>query len=350
MSAHHCTTDHEFTDEEARLLRRDPTGTAPIRRQFDKEVQARFKSLRAITQRVLVEMDVLGLRGLTPDNMQFAATYGERANVLAVVSDSLPEKGRAFNAWLRDAIAQMIIPNDWSAAFVQRAYAKGADDARKRLSLIERPLEEKVPLAGRAIHAHTYELIRARTQNSLKNVTDVMFSQMTQLLAKDLTEQRPPEYIARDLLGRIDAIGVNRARLVASCETISPYNEAGLNMYDEAGIIKVGVIPEVIAGKGLAFTDAKKGGDDKAPKPDYGPGIYKRGPKKGEPKATESWPRGRWPLVGWATAGDDYVCPECEALEDQVFTLQTARGMLPLHPNCRCALYPLEEDEDEDAE
>lgn len=343
-----CQHDHEFSDEEARLLRRDPTGTAPIRRKFDSEAQKRFKALRAITQRVIVELDALGLRGLTIDNMNFAAIYGAKANSLAVVADSLPEKGRVFGAWLREAGVKMITGEDWSSPFVEAAYLKGMKDAGTRVKRIDK-IPPEGTLADRAIHAHMLMLISNRARDSIRNVVDTMNNQMTQLLARDLTEQRTPEEIARDMVGRIDAIGINRARLVASCETSSSYNEAAIGVYDEAGVIKVGVIPEFIPGRGLnKVHDAKKSEEEKAPKPDYGPGIYKRGEKKGEPKATKNWPRGRWPLVAWATAGDDFVCPECEALEDQVFTLQTARGMFPLHPNCRCALYPLEEVDEEE--
>ena len=45
--------------------------------------------------------------------------------------------------------------------------------------------------------------------------------------------------------------------------------------------------------------------------------------------------------VEWVTAGDDRVCEECAGLEAEVFTLDQARGLIPLHPNCRCAWIPV---------
>ena len=43
----------------------------------------------------------------------------------------------------------------------------------------------------------------------------------------------------------------------------------------------------------------------------------------------------------WSTAGDDRVCPQCAGMEGAVFTIREARGLIPLHPNCRCAWLPV---------
>jgi hypothetical protein len=49
--------------------------------------------------------------------------------------------------------------------------------------------------------------------------------------------------------------------------------------------------------------------------------------------------------VEWSTAGDDEVCPQCQALAGRVFTIEEARGTIP-HPlcscenGCRCVLIP----------
>jgi hypothetical protein len=47
-------------------------------------------------------------------------------------------------------------------------------------------------------------------------------------------------------------------------------------------------------------------------------------------------------VAEWATAGDDRVCEECASIEGELFTVDEARGMIPLHPNCRCAWIPAE--------
>jgi intein/homing endonuclease len=36
----------------------------------------------------------------------------------------------------------------------------------------------------------------------------------------------------------------------------------------------------------------------------------------------------------FVTAGDDRVCSQCEALEAQIFTIEEAQGIIPVHPSC----------------
>jgi hypothetical protein len=319
-------------------VRHDPTGTTRIRLMFDRQAVKRFRALRTLVKRVVVELDVLGLRGITEDSLDFLKIYGGAQDSGIAEYSSMPsgDRVRGFMVWLRHA-AQETVGGDvpWSHYLIQAAYAKGYQDAAGRLKNINRVPPTGLP-EERALHFHTLSMIQSRTHDEIVNVRDTTVTQMARVLAEHLVNGSTPEALSNALVGRIDAIGITRARLVASTETVAAYNEAAINMYEEGGIRRLGIIPE---------WDALLPG---TPRPDYGPGIYKRGENKGTPKRTKDWPKGRWPLVAWATAGDDFVCPQCEALEDQVFTLETARGMLPLHPNCRCALYPLVEQDGEE--
>ena len=44
--------------------------------------------------------------------------------------------------------------------------------------------------------------------------------------------------------------------------------------------------------------------------------------------------------VEWSTTGDERVCPKCKPLGGMVLKIKEAKGMLPRHPNCRCAWIP----------
>ena len=44
--------------------------------------------------------------------------------------------------------------------------------------------------------------------------------------------------------------------------------------------------------------------------------------------------------VEWSTAKDSKVCPKCKPLGGMVLTIKKARGMFPVHPNCRCMPIP----------
>jgi SPP1 gp7 family putative phage head morphogenesis protein len=45
--------------------------------------------------------------------------------------------------------------------------------------------------------------------------------------------------------------------------------------------------------------------------------------------------------VELVTAGDLRVCPMCQGLNGKVYTIKEARGLIPVHPQCRCAWVPV---------
>ena len=44
----------------------------------------------------------------------------------------------------------------------------------------------------------------------------------------------------------------------------------------------------------------------------------------------------------WVASYGSRTCPECEALDNQIFTIGVDRPPLPLHTNCRCTVEPVE--------
>lgn len=43
----------------------------------------------------------------------------------------------------------------------------------------------------------------------------------------------------------------------------------------------------------------------------------------------------------FSTAGDDRVCSVCAGLEGEIYTLDEAADLIPVHPNCRCITLPV---------
>lgn len=129
------------------------------------------------------------------------------------------------------------------------------------------------------------KLLASRSFDELKNVTEEMGNKMARALTDGLIEGRNPYDVAKDVAEQAD-VSESRAILIARTELIRAHAEGQLEALDALGVEEVGV------------------------------------------------------MVEWSTAGDDRVCELCLPLEGVVLKLEEAKGMIPRHPNCRCAWIP----------
>lgn len=216
----------------------------------------------------------------------------------------------AFQQWLQKQVDQGVLPKPTGStsegywrSFVEEGYRKGAgrafDDTRKPYA---RGYAEKGTSVNDFYEGTRYEFLRSsfaqpetiskvellasRTYTDLKGVTSTMGVRMGQTLAQGLAEGQNPRVIARRLNQTIQTLGKNRAKAIAQTEIIRAHAEGQLDSIQRLGIKTVTVMAE------------------------------------------------------WSTAGDDRVCPACEALEGAVMTLREARGIIPRHTNCRCTFLP----------
>lgn len=261
--------------------RQDPSRTAMLRRAFEAEIYRRFRELKGKVNGALVSGDPFGLR------VNFTFTTN-------------PQKVAGFMQWLEDQASLGILgvrpgtsvrtvgASAWTSTYIESAYQKGLARSASQMraggvKIGDRWIESAL---RRPIHADRVGLLYTRAFTELSGITQEMDRQLSRVLAQGAADGLAPAQIARNLNDRIDKIGLTRARTLARTEIIAAHAEATLNGFTEAGIEGVEVEAE------------------------------------------------------WITAGDDVVCPECQALEGKVFDLDEARGMLPVHPNCRCAWLP----------
>ena len=261
--------------------RQDPSRTAMLRRAFEAEIYRRFRELKGKVNGALVSGDPFGLR------VNFTFTTN-------------PQKVAGFMQWLEDQVSLGILgvrpgtsvrtvgASAWTSTYIESAYQKGLARSASQMraggvKIGDRWIESAL---RRPIHADRVGLLYTRAFTELSGITQEMDRQLSRVLAQGAADGLAPAQIARNLNDRIDKIGLTRARTLARTEIIAAHAEATLNGFTEAGIEGVEVEAE------------------------------------------------------WITAGDDVVCPECQALEGKVFDLDEARGMLPVHPNCRCAWLP----------
>lgn len=220
------------------------------------------------------------------------------------------EKVLAFQEWLKQQIQSKIVGQAEEALwkkFVEAGFQKGAGRSFNEVKMPP-PLPPNPSQASqyardqstRDFYRGTKEeflrssfgqpesvakvkLLVGRVLTDLKGVTDAMATTMSRILADGLTQGKNPRQIAKELNQSVEGIGLNRAMVIARTEVIRAHAEGQLDSFEKLGITEVGA------------------------------------------------------QVEWSTAGDTRVCKKCAPLDGTVMAIAQARGMIPLHPQCRCA-------------
>lgn len=276
-------------------LRIDPSRTALLRRAFSAQMQKRFDRLRRAVWRYIITHDSLGLKKPTANANNFQFTTDDK-------------KLDQFNKWLKSQIDQGILEvnpqtgdplglNPWLYTYVDSAYKKGVVRAYTEAHQAELGHEQPYYEGTRAQFLESsfaaperiskLRLLGTRTFEDLKGVTAQMSSQMSRVLADGMAHGKGPMQIAKTLSNTITGVPIRRAKVIARTETIHAHAEGQLDGLMDLGVEEVGVEAE--------FTDSD----------------------------------------------DDAVCPECAALNGKVFTIKEARGVIPVHPLCRCSWSPV---------
>lgn len=287
------------------VLRGDPTRTLTLRRSFEAQMIKRFAIIKkAIIQAVDTD-DVFGLRERRPTTLQEL----QPRQFEFLRSD---QKVKAFMDWLKEMKKKHLLTvtyrpgvhqgeQPWTNYYIQSAYQRGMNRARQELRKKgydvprgEGPLrQDSIGVAfNQPFHAERVAMVYTRVYNELDGITSAMDQQISRVLALGMAEGKSPYAIARDITGRVDAIGLNRARTLARTEIVSAHHQATINEYEQWGVHGVSVQAE------------------------------------------------------WMTAGFG-VCPICQKLArggdigPGIYSLNAIRNMIPVHPNCRCVALPM---------
>lgn len=269
------------------LLRFDPTRTSTLRRAWVKELRARFAKVKALVRKRILT--------LTPTAN---AAWSALPN---------PHKVQAFKKWVEGLMQDQLVGKSEDALwkkYIEQGYKKGAgrafDDKKARDKSLTKPdfyagsrdqfLKDTF---AQPVSVERVKSLVGRNYNELDGISDTMGTRMTRTLADGLVEGKSPYDIADDLDKDLD-IGAGRSEMIARTEIIRAHAEGQLDSLERMGVKQVGV------------------------------------------------------EVEWLATDDNITCPECAAMEGEVFEIEEARGKLPLHPNCRCAWIPANVDEEDD--
>jgi SPP1 gp7 family putative phage head morphogenesis protein len=272
----------------------DPTKTKTLRSEHEAEYYNRFRQLKGQLRTAIVERDTLHLGAQQARNAQ------PNPRDYKFLSDA--EKRKRFEAWLGKQIDDGVLVvenpdsarqgNHYSAPYIRKAYAKGVRhagiEARKQgVDVDEESLNQ---VFNAPVHRQKLEQLHTRVFENLNGITSDMSDEIGDELATALSEGKNPRRAASAINDRVDKVGLTRARLLARTEIIHAHAEGTLDRLGRDGFEQVTADVE------------------------------------------------------FSTAGDSRVCSICASLGGNTYTLEEARGRLPVHPQCRCAWLPITAD------
>lgn len=153
------------------------------------------------------------------------------------------------------------------------------------------PLQKAIKASSKST-TPTLALLRANALNSVVGASDRMKAALYARLTEGIVKGENPKKVGRELHKMWRKLSKVSATRIARTETMRAFNEGALDRMEMMGVKLIGVNVEVNV---VMLPDGS---------------VEQR------------------------------VCPRCRPLNKLVLTIEQARGLLPVHPNCRCAFIP----------
>jgi len=276
-------------------MRIDPTRTTLIVHAFTQDIKSRMDAFKGHVHKLVGLDDSFGLgspvaNALTTNKYQFLTSA---------------QKQQAFSNWLQQQLDSgalgLIAGNDpdnpWVGAYITSAYKQGLVRAyldSHRDSMVSDPTfyakSEAAFVKQSFSSPETLDKIQSlatRTFEEMKGFTADNKQILGRTLADGMANGDAPLTIAKDMTDQIDGLTRSRANMIARTEIVRAHAEGQLDAFDALDIDSLGMMAE------------------------------------------------------WATADDDAVCEDCQdGADNSPYTVDEARGLIPLHPNCRCSWIP----------
>lgn len=275
----------------------DPSGTGAIQRAFIKDLTQRFARLKRAVWRLVVDEDAFGIGDGKP--LPVGPTLNTRWKFVTG-----PEKMKQFENWLDGQIKAGILSEDGSgngdvtgARYIRSTYKQALVSTYRKVNkdTLQGSAGDFYEGTQNAFLKDTFEsseaaskmaMLGTRVYSSLKDITSTMDAKMSRILAQGLADGKSPRELGRQLASEVDGISKARGARIARTEIIHTHAEGQLDAFEALKVHDLVVMAE------------------------------------------------------WLTTPDKKLCSRCAELEGIVLTVSEARGLLPRHPNCRCAWIP----------
>lgn len=287
----------------------DPTGTYDIRRRYVTQAQVRFRAVLKLLREAVVKQDILGLRPGTVSPLVLAYATGQRT--------------MAFQGWVDQLLRSTVVGVD--GAWLRPMIAAGYTRAVKRGIRLTR----KVVTPEGAADAAANLAVLATVE--IQGIVEAVSQRVLRASSLAYINKWSPERTFADMERAVMQVGLVRTRSMVGLMVVKAFTEGSMDQFAAAGFRRVGLIPETIR-------DARR----------EGPGARSREqlPSRRTVQRIRRVQRSleELQLANIVTAGDDKVCQRCQDIEeDNPYTIDEARSLIPAHPDCRCAFVPLDD-------
>lgn len=255
-------------------LKVDPSRTLGLQKRFQADLTRRLKALQTAIRIWLVRDDELGLV----------------TNVKTHAFDTTSKKANAFKLWLDDQVKKGFLTEDASKTYVTSSYKQGlsrAYDQAKPSAGVDPKFHQgskaqfMASAFGGGENIDTLELLATRTFNNIEGLTNDMKLRLNRILVEGMAKGGGAESMAKRMVDELKGMTLARARTIARTEIAHAQAEGQLDGFEALGLDAVDLDAEL------------------------------------------------------STAFD--ACPQCEAVKAKgPYSIEQARGLIPIHPNCRC--------------
>jgi len=306
----------------ARAYQYDPTRTSSLRNAFVSALNHRFRNLRGVIRRAIIDQDCFGLK----QNTTGVAITAQQLSPPPPGAFAFPrsqDKVSAFMQWMRRQIDKELlevvtipqigtaVEQPWTNLYVQDSYKRGVIRARYELNAAGFQVPSLSTTGGieasmsTPFHMDRVGLLYTRVYEELQGITSAMDQQISRVLSEGMMNGDGPALLARKINATIAGknlgeLGIGRfipaqrrAQIMARTEVIRAHHRAMVQEYRNWAV----------------------------------EGVYVK--------------------AEFRTAGDKRVCDECQSYEGKrVYTLDEIEGLIPIHPQCRCIALPYREGKD----
>lgn len=303
-----------------RMISVDPTGTGALRTAFNSTLAIKWRGMRVLVRKMIVDQDILSL--------------GSKG-LMAIANPAIQggsTKTQIFQRWFDYMAGAQVLNGDGSfmREYIGSGYAAGRTFAQGEVGMYSTPLAQD-----------REDTIFQIAVVELQGIIEAVSQQIVRAVAYGLLHGQRPVTIARAAQAAIDRVAFPRSTALVELLVVKAFSEASLDVYQSAGVRRVGLVPETLLVKA---TDTRKvtpsGRFGTRSRTGEAPGERTIQRIKKQERAVETALVGG--LVRVKTAGDRKVCAVCRAIAKRgPYRINKARALIPAHPRCRCVFVPV---------